>query len=345
MPIRRYSTTLQAIYSELMEQLQVAEVEELIEQEGFFTRRKRHNRYYWYFRRRVGDTHDDRYVGAETPELLERIEKLKTRAREAKRAAASRRQLIRQLRTGGYLAPDRRTGRVLEELGRAGVFRLDGVLVGTHAFRCYPALLGVRMSAELMVTRDVDIARDTSVSLAVGEAADPALCGALAKADKFLEIPALDPRHPSTSWQTEDRELRVDLLTPLIGRARKSPVKLSSLGAFAKPLRFLDFLLAETTRAAVLTGTGVLIRVPAPERFALHKLIVAQRREQHARSRAVKDLEQAQALLEVLLEDRPGDVADAWENLIGRGRQWKAEATKSLRQLPESILTSFDLRG
>ncbi|HSS64626.1 MAG TPA: GSU2403 family nucleotidyltransferase fold protein, partial [Gammaproteobacteria bacterium] len=245
MPIRRYSTTLQAVYSELMDQLQIAELEELFQQEGFFSRRKRHNRYYWYYRRRVGEKHEDRYVGAETPQLLERIRQWKARAREAKGAAGSRRQLIRQLRAGGYSAPDRRTGRVLEELARAGVFRLDGVLVGTHAFRCYPALLGARLDTELMTTRDVDIAQDTAVSLAVTETADPALGEALARADRFLEIPALDSRQPSTSWQSQDRELRVDLLTPLLGRARGGAVELPSLGAFAKPLRFLDFLLAE----------------------------------------------------------------------------------------------------
>ena len=340
MTIDRYSTTLQTIYSELTEQLQQAEIEGLMEQDGFFTRRKRYNKHYWYFRKRVGKKHKDHYIGAETPELLRRIELLKTQAADAKSAAKGRRELIRQLRAGGYVTPDRRTGRVFEELANAGVFRLNGVLVGTHAFRCYPALLGSRLKLPLMATRDVDIAQD-SVALAVTDTANPALGEALAKAEEFIEIPALNAKNPTTSWRTEDRELRVDVLTPLVGRSRKGTVQLPTLGTHAKPLRFLDFLLVETLPTAVLTGSGVLVRVPTPERYVLHKLIIAQRRNTTARDKAQKDLAQAQTLLEVLLEDRPDDVKDAWADLVDRGRKWKSEAMKSVRRLPKPMQEPF----
>lgn len=340
MAIRRYSLQLQAVYSELIEQLQVAEIERLMEQEGSLVRRVRRNdKPFWYFRRRVGEHIHERYIGPETSELLERLEKLKTQAQEAKDAAKQRRGLIRQLRSGDYLMTDRRTGRVLEELARAGVFRLNGVLVGTHAFRCYSALLGARLTQQLAKTGDVDIAQDTSVSLGIRDTVDPAMGEALAKADKFIEIPALNAKNPSTSWRT------VDVLTPLVGKSRKGTMELPALGAHAKPLRFLDFLLAETVRAAVLTGSGVLVRTPTPERYALHKLIVAQRRDASERDKEQKDLGQAQTLLEVLLEDRRDDVMDAWADLVDRGRKWKTEAMKSVRQLPKPIQERFRLAG
>lgn len=340
MTTARYSTTLQAIYSELTEQLQQAEIEGLMDQDGFFTRRKRYNRHYWYFRKRAGKRHKDHYIGAETPELLKHIDLLKIQAADARIAAKGRRELVRQLRAGGYVTTDRRTGRVLEELANAGVFRLNGVLVGTHAFRCYPALLGSRLKLPLMATRDVDIAQDT-VSLAVTETADPTLGEALTKAEKFIEIPGLRVKNPATSWRSEDRELRVDVLTPQVGKARKSTIQLQTLGTYAKALRFLDFLLVETLRAAVLTGSGILVRVPAPERYALHKLIIAQRRNVIDQDKARKDLAQAQALLEVLLEDRPDDLKDAWADLSARGTRWKKEAMKSLRALPKSLRESL----
>jgi len=94
-------------------------------------------------------------------------------------------------------------------------------------------------------------------------------------------------------------------------------------------------------RAAVLTGSGVLVRVPTPERYALHKLIIAQRRNTTARDKAQKDLAQAQTLLEVLLEDRPDDVKDAWADLVDRGRKWKSEAMKSVRRLPKPMQEPF----
>jgi hypothetical protein len=94
-------------------------------------------------------------------------------------------------------------------------------------------------------------------------------------------------------------------------------------------------------RAAVLTGSGVLVRVPTPERYALHKLIVAQRRTATSRDKAKKDLAQAETLIEVLLEDRQDDLMDAWSDLIDRGRKWKTEAMKSVRSLPDHVQGPF----
>ena len=337
---RRFSTTLQAVYSELLEQLQYAEAEGLIAQEGFYTRRKRHNRYYWYFRRRLGNGHIDRYIGAETPDLLARIETLKERAARAKQAAGERRMLVRQLRTGGILSPDRRTGRLIETLARAGAFRLHAVIVGTHAFRCYPVLLGTHLDASLMTTRDLDLAQDP-VALALTDTATSSLGNVLAQAENFIEIPPLNRKDPPTSWRTNDHALRLDVLTPLTGRARRTTVELPALGIHATALRFLDFLLVQPVFAAVLTGSGVLVRVPTPERYALHKLIVASRRGAAGRDKSRKDIQQAQSLLEILILDSPADVEDAWSDLIGRGKQWRTAALKSIQQLSGALQASF----
>ena len=337
---RRYSTTLQAVYSELLEQLRYAEAEGLIAEEGFYTRRKRHDRYYWYFRRRMGNSHSERYIGAETPELSARIETLKERAERAKQAAGERRMLVRQLRTGGFLSPDRCTGRLIETLARAGAFRLHAVIVGTHAFRCYPALLGAHLDASLMTTRDLGLAQDP-VALGLTDTAIPSLSHVLARAENFIEIPPLNRKDPPTSWRTDDHALRLDVLTPLTGPARRTTVELPALGVHASALRFLDFLLEQPVFAAVLTGSGVLIRVPTPERYALHKLIIASRRGAAGRDEARKDIQQAQSLLEILVLDSPGDVEDAWSDLIRRGKQWQTAAMKSIKRLPQALQTSL----
>ena len=342
MAIEYYNAQLHAVNAELMEQLQIAEIEQLAEHEGTFGPKTVGAKTYWYFRRRVGDRVIERYLGPETPELLKHIETQRAEAAGAKQASRTRSQLVQQLRAGGYPTTDPRTGRVLRELARAGVFRLNGMLVGTHAFRCYPALLGVRLNMSLAVTLDVDIAQDTSVSLGITDTVDPALADALKTAEEFIEVPPLNRKARSSSWHTPDRALRVDLLTPLVGKPKAvSAVELPLLGAHAKPVRFLDFLMVETVRAAVLTGSGVLVRVPTPERYALHKLIVAQRREKGTQAKVTKDLGQAQALLEVLLEDRPDDVEDAWTDLVDRGRKWKAEAMKSVRRFPKPMQEPF----
>jgi hypothetical protein len=83
----------------------------------------------------------------------------------------------------------------------------------------------------------------------------------------------------------------------------------------------------------------VNVLVPAPERFAVHKLIVASRRLGDAlgRAKAFKDLSQAALLFEALVETRQGDVvADAWQEAWDRGAAWKEGISKGFLRLPEN---------
>ena len=48
-------------------------------------------------------------------------------------------------------------------------------------------------------------------------------------------------------------------------------------------------------------------------------------------------LDQAEALLDVLVEDRPFDVADLWEDLWERGPKWQALATAGLQSITPPI--------
>ncbi len=341
MPAHRFSLQLQAAYSELLEQLQTAELEQLSRHEGSFAAKNVKGARYWYFRRRAGSRIDEVYLGRESPELLERIESLRSKSEDAKAAAQGRRGLVRQIRAGGYLATDRRTGRVLEELARAGVFRLGATLVGTHAFRCYGALLGVRLAGQLAATSDLDIAQGPAVPVAIGERTEPDLAKALAAAERFVPIPSLSALQEASSWQTPDRQLRVELLVPEVGRPSRTNPLLKALGAHAQPLRFLDYVLEETQPAAVVSGTAALVRVPTPERFALHKLIVSQRRGRWEQDKSRKDLAQARALLTVLASDRTEDLQDAWDDLVSRGPSWKKHSEAALDQLPSDLRSSL----
>ncbi len=109
------------------------------------------------------------------------------------------------------------------------------------------------------------------------------------------------------------RELRVDFLTPLRGPESSKPLYLPVFRVAAQPLRFLDYLIAETSQAVVAGGHGILVNVPDPARFAFHKLWTSQKRPVAEQTKARKDLAQAGQVLEALLEDRPQDLAPAWE--------------------------------
>jgi hypothetical protein len=135
---------------------------------------------------------------------------------------------------------------------------------------------------------------------------------------------ALSPTDPATSFRVRGTEIEVELLTPLVGKESNRPIRIEPLGAAATPLRFLDYLIEETQPGAIVGGSGVLVNVPRPGRFALHKLIVASRRavaRAPAFAKAPKDRAQASALLSVLLSEFPGEITLAWKALSRRGRK------------------------
>jgi len=80
---------------------------------------------------------------------------------------------------------------------------------------------------------------------------------------------------------------------------------------------------------AALIGSGVRVIVPQPIRFALHKLIIAQRRKtQEAKSQ--KDIAQACELLDVLRSNDPDAVADAIDEARERGPTWRKMLDRGL---------------
>jgi hypothetical protein len=118
------------------------------------------------------------------------------------------------------------------------------------------------------------------------------------------------------------RGLRVEFLTPNLGPDTDTPQVLPALRTDAQPLRFLDFLIHEPEQAVVLHRGGVLVLVPAPERYAVHKLILSVRRRM-GKVKRDKDVNQAQAMIEPLLEKRPRELAAVWEEALARGPTWR----------------------
>ncbi|MFT5356173.1 MAG: hypothetical protein ACI9KE_003396 [Polyangiales bacterium] len=88
----------------------------------------------------------------------------------------------------------------------------------------------------------------------------------------------------------------VDFLVPKM-RGDADVFKLEALGVYAQALSILNYLIAKPIRAAAIYRSGVLVQIPGPERYAIHKLIVAQRRDGSAAAKAQKDLDQAEALV------------------------------------------------
>jgi len=309
---------MQTVYAELLEQLVAHDAQRAIGHSGgSFVLKKVKGQEYYYYQHTLPAGIVQTYVGRRSPTLDRVVQKF---ARGRTLAVAERQQTVRLcavLRSGGALAIDAASARVLAALADAAVFRLGGVLVGTHAFIAIGNLLGVRWSAAGMRTDDIDIAGERALAIAVPNlAADvPRVLDSLEMG--FFPVPGLSPLHPSTSFKVRGKALRVDLLTPQTGR-RTTPIPIPRFRAAADPLPHLGYLIERPQPAAVVAASGILVNVPPPARFALHKLLVARARPATQQTKADKDLEQAARLIEVLEEDRPGDLALAWEALGAR---------------------------
>jgi hypothetical protein len=141
-----------------------------------------------------------------------------------------------------------------------------------------------------------------------------------------------------TAFQNASR-YRVELLTSNRGSEdyQDQPATMPALGgAAADPMRFLDFLLREPVRAILLHKSGISVIVPDPARYAVHKLIVATRRQNddNGLQKSEKDIRQAELLIEALGDTRrASDVALAWVEAYRRGYQWQTAMAAGVRMM------------
>ncbi len=322
--MERMALEVQTLYAELLDRLSAIEARRSIGHvPGTFVTKAVKGEVYVYFQYSdPGGIKRQIYIGRKDSSLERMIGRYgKARAAFGENAAGVQR-LCSLLRAGGALLTDAASARVLKALSDSGVFRLGGVLVGTHAFLVLGNVLGVRWEGGSIRTQDIDIAAEPTLSVAFpGPDSDiPGVLEALELG--FLPVPQLDPRNASTSFVVRGRGLRLDLLTPLRGRRAQKPIFITRLKAAAQPLPFLDFLITRPVRAAIVDGGGVLVNVPDPARFAMHKLIVSGERGAAMQTRSQKDLRQAALVLSVLAEDRPGDIGIAWKEIKSLGKNW-----------------------
>lgn len=334
--MQRLPLGVQNAYSDLLDRLLDDTVVEI---GGTPVQRTIRGRKYWYARSYVGNEEAEKYLGPDTPELRERMERLQKERAGLREREEGRRPLVQMLRVRGAPRVDAATGKVLQALARTGVFRLRGVLVGTHAFRLYPLILGAVMPEAHHATEDIDLAQFHEISVALDDQVDPRIQEALAQIGELTAAASLHPMQP-TGYRVADT--LVEILTPNQGTDRDQPVELPALGVYAKPLRFLDFLLAEAIPAAVPYRYGVLVNVPQPSRYAVHKLIVATRRARTAAAKARKDIEQALALIRVLAEDQPDELARVYREARERGEHWRRALGHGANRLPGDVKAMLD---
>jgi hypothetical protein len=308
--------------------------EQTAEVRGTPTRVTVKGRVFWYDKYRIGNEMAQRYIGPDSAALCERLGRIEALKAEREARRSERTRLVRILRAEGYASTDVRTGSLLAAFARAGVFRLGGTLVGTVAFRHYEGELGVALGFDqLAQTGDLDIGSFERLSFAIGDAVETPLADVFSDL-RFNPVPALDPGR-TWRWEQGGGETLVEFLMPA---EREEGIRdLPALGVSALALRHLDFLLADPIPAVSLYRSGVLVQVPRPERFAIHKLIVAERRQGGPDAlKARKDRAQADFLIVVLAEARPDELREAFDEAVARGPGWRSRIEASLERLPDA---------
>jgi hypothetical protein len=329
---RRHSPTAQVAYHDLVSLLLDDAAAEM---KGAPTARERNGRTYWYDRYRIGNEIHERYLGEDSEGLRRRLDQYQNLKEQRKERRHERARLVRLLRSERFTGMDGATGSLLGALAKTGLFRLGGVLVGTNAFRNYEGELGLRLAFDqAAMTNDIDIASFEKLSLALGETVMPTVEGVLAGFN-FASVPSLDAGKV-WRWRQSSSETLVEFLTPSFND-KEELRQLAALGVSARSLHFLNFLISEPIQAAAVYRDGILIRIPRPERYAIHKLIVADRRRDGPDSiKSRKDLMQAEILMALLAEDRPADLEEAYDDAMSRGPRWRERLDRSLGRSPEA---------
>ncbi|MBD1544859.1 hypothetical protein HK439_01175 [Labrenzia aggregata] len=288
---------------------------------------------YWYDHFRLGNKTIDRYIGEDTPELRSRLERHSEIAKASKQAERERARLMRVLRAEGYLFADVGSGQIVLAMARAGFFRLGGTIVGTQAFRCYEGELGIRIGFDQSAaTDDIDIASIERLSLALADTVQPPLAEVFSEL-QFDPLPAIKSGK-TWRWRQTTRQTLVEFLTPSF-EDDEAIRDLPALGVSAHSLHFLNYLIADPISVPFLYRSGVLVQIPRPERYAVHKLIVADRRQGEPEVlKAHKDRVQAAFLIEALTETRPDDLAEAYHLALKSGPEWRKRISASLKLMP-----------
>lgn len=331
------SLQLQTAYQDLL-QHHLARPNLLID--GSIIEREKAGRKYWATRKRAGDRIVEVAIGPDNEETRATID-------EARRLQAIHQSWARvtaanvaMLRAGKCLAPDMQSGRVLAALSEAGFFRAGGVLGGTQAFRHYPMMLGVDPpQMGVLQTGDIDLLAPSALRLL-----SPQISLSRRIMDLGIKMEAV---HGMTAdaprkWRVEG-VLDLEFLST-VRRGGAASWDHPGIGEKVQALKFLDFSIESTMDAVSLYRTGVLVKIPAPERYALHKLIVANLRSGTFREKREKDIEQAAWLIDVLAERRGYELWEAWTDLRSRGTKWRQHADASLlgRNRPREALLRLE---
>jgi hypothetical protein len=316
------SASAQTSYAQLFEAALAADhVRSVADLTGSFASKTVKGRKYWYFQcTQPSGVLTQHYVGPDTPLVRKLVD-----TSRGEGASTSLQPLVRVAETLGCATIVSKHERVLRRLAEYGFFRGGGLLIGTHAFLVYGNMLGVRWGRPGL-TQDIDFAHaGRALSLALPGTLEVSTGKAIESlAMGFLPVSGLAGKSGATFLNPREPDFRLDFLTAQ-HRERDQPYFHPQLNVALQPLPFMEFVLEHVEQAVVFSrDEAVLVNLPEPARFAVHKLIVYGERKGAYRAKGTKDLLQAASLLLLLHERRPDLVHDAVSDARARGKGWSS---------------------
>ncbi len=313
------SAAAQAMYADLVGPARQFDLDRSVaDLPGGFTKKSLRNRVYWYYQIKSPDGKPMQiYIGADSPATRALVDGHQATGPRAVGRAHLQRLCRSAIELGcAPIAPTH--ARILTRLVDHGFFHAGGVLIGTHAFIAYQNQLGVQWSAGTR-TQDIDFAHPgKNISIAMPSGITTNTRGAI----ESLQMGFVPNVAQTTYTKTDEPDLQLDFVTTR-GRSSDAPVQLPELNIALQPLKFMEYSLEDTLHGVLITRQGPLVvNLPRPERYALHKLIVYGERSGELRTKAVKDLEQAASLIAYFIDNQPEDMVQAWLDLSQRGKGW-----------------------
>lgn len=215
---------------------------------------------------------------------------------------------------------------VLRRLSKAGILK-HIVLVGSWCTVFYKIYFAGTRYLPLIRTRDIDflIPHPSAIKTKVDVA------------ELLKELGFIVGFTGSKGFvRLEHPQLIIEFLVPERGRGSDKPYPLPQLGLNAQALRFLDFLTQYTITVEV---NGVLVNLPQPANFALHKLLILDRR--NVPEKTDKDKDAAIQILKALVEKGEQDFVRTVYNSMPR--RWQTKIKKALAKFQDrDILNIFE---
>ena len=304
----------QTIYSSLLQKLQDSRFA-LLNNVGF-SKKEKNGITNWYCQYTdISGKRKQRFIGPESPATNALKAQIIENQHSCQEILNERSRMVAMVSAGGANMEKGQPAKIIQKLSDAGVFENGGILIGSYAFSTYGNLLGVVFDESMRRTEDMDMAYDSSIEIGfvanIKEDIEEAYPG-------MAEPKRINPWVPPYEMIAPDG-FKIEFLTARTNPGDKAPVRIERFEINAQPLEYLDYLIEEQTEAAVLYGSGVLVNVPNPARFAIHKLAVSQLRQPGNTEKRAKDISQATALIEYYLVENPGALMLASDAARTRG--------------------------